>query len=267
GDRHPQETHIAEPLRPRRAVALAIPLELDPLTRLRPLPVRPVQEVVLLDSVPAPAPRLAGTEEQRVERLALPPLEVLVRRVVHRHQRVLRGERFEVVLELVRQRLPQLVLPVEPLVQPGEPQERAVIQHDHGPRRVRSAVVGEVVLRDALAERVDVRQRGVRLRGPLHHQPGPARLAALGDPPPDPPGTILEIVETQVRSSPPDPSPGRGGGAPPPLPPPGRGRGSPFRPSPLELRVWVGESPPPRPSTREAALPRPATRVGELRVN
>src|SRR5690606_27045631 len=84
---------------------------------------------------------------------------------------------------------------------------------------------------------------------------------------PELPGTILEIVETQVRSSTPDPSPGRGGGAPPPLPPPGRGRGSPFRPSPLELRVWVGESPPPRPSTREAALPRPATRVGELRVN
>src|SRR5690606_39432250 len=91
-----------------------------------------------------------------------------------------------------------------------------------------------------------------RLRVPLHHQPVHARLVALGDPLPELPGTILEIVETQVRSSTPDPSPGRGGGAPPPLPPPGRGRGSPFRPSPLELRVWVGESHPPRPSTREA---------------
>src|SRR5690606_31805530 len=37
------------------------------------------------------------------------------------------------------------------------------------------------------------------------------------------------------------------------------------RPSAAELRVWVGESLPPRPATREAAPPLPAARVGELR--
>src|SRR5690606_14461245 len=120
---HAHEAHVAQPRRPRHAVALALPLELDPFARLRAVPVRLLEEVVLLHLVPALPQPFPRPVEQRVERLALAPLEVLVRRVVHGYQAGLRGERFQVVLQLVRQRLPQLLVPVELLVQPREPPE------------------------------------------------------------------------------------------------------------------------------------------------
>src|SRR5690606_40335762 len=105
---------------------------------------------------------------------------------------------------------------------------------------------------------------------PLHHQPVHARLVALGDPLPELPGTILEIVETQVRSSTPDPSPGRGVGAPPPLHPARARAGEPLPPiTPGTAGVGGGDpaAPPFHPGVRPTSPRRPGGgTAGKLRA-
>src|SRR5690606_11483866 len=112
-----------------------------------------------------------------------------------------RGQRLEVVLELVRQRLPQLGLPVELRVQPREPPERPVVQHDGGPDRVRPAVVRQVAFGQALAQRVDVPAGRVRPRIPLHDQPVDPLLELRRDLLPHLVGAGLEFLESHARST------------------------------------------------------------------
>src|SRR5690606_4726387 len=126
---------------------------------------------------------------------------VLVSGVVHVDKGVVGGERLEVMLKLVRERLPQLLLPVEFGVLSRQAEERAVVEHDDGARRVRAAELRGVALRDALAERVDAIERGVRLRSALDPEPIDAGSILLGDPLPLLPGALLELVERHITES------------------------------------------------------------------
>src|SRR5439155_14526203 len=90
--------------------------------------------------------------EQRVEGLTLVALEVLLRRPVVRLEAGYVRAPFEVVAQVVRERLPSLGAPVE-VAEPRQGRERAVIQD--GPR-LQIGPVAAPFERDALTQRVDV---------------------------------------------------------------------------------------------------------------
>jgi hypothetical protein len=115
--------------------------------------------------------RRAGAEEEGIEGLAVAAREVLVLHVVLDLQRVLERERLQVVADLVGHRLEELVLPVPGLVEPREREEGPVVERDDRADLARAAELRGVVLREALAQRVDLGDRGVRHRLPRDLQP------------------------------------------------------------------------------------------------
>src|SRR5690606_2904062 len=91
-------------------------------------------------------------------------------------------QRLEVVAQLVGERLPDLLVPVEVVVLLGDVKEGAVVQNDPGPGRVRSTPLRRIALRNALAQGVDLRPLRVRFRLALNEKAVHARLVAVGDP-------------------------------------------------------------------------------------
>src|SRR5512144_2234372 len=101
---------------------------------------------------------LAITVEHRVERLSLVPGEILLRGPVVRFERGDVGLPLEVMAQLVGQRLPGLLAPVE-IAEAGERLERSVIENDTGLQAGAGAAPLE---RDTLAQRVDVATQRMR---------------------------------------------------------------------------------------------------------
>ncbi len=102
---------------------------------------------------------LPRQEEERVEPLPLLPGEVLLRGAVEVLQVGGAGAPLEVVAELVGQRVPRLLPPVEAGREPGQRREGPVVEDDAALHRVGRVAVVE---RDALAQGVDLRPGGVR---------------------------------------------------------------------------------------------------------
>src|SRR6266704_312245 len=99
----------------------------------RPLPSGPrprrLDKHVVIDLVHTGGDRFARAIEHRVERPRPLPLEVLTRGPVVRFEGARIGPPLEVVAQLMRERLPRLLAPVE-IPAPPERRERAVIEHD-----------------------------------------------------------------------------------------------------------------------------------------
>src|SRR5690606_22444625 len=97
----------------------------------------PLPYTTLFRSQPRPD-ALACTVEPRIEGLTVATLEIFIHCIVDIAQIVGVSQRLEVVAQLVGERLPDLLVPVEVVVLLGDVKEGAVVQNDPGPGRVRS---------------------------------------------------------------------------------------------------------------------------------
>src|SRR5690606_10076085 len=195
------------------AVPGAAPVQLDRLDLPEPLLGPDLLHVEApLHPVDAAAEVVPALPVPRIEREALVPLEGLVRRIVHALERVLARERLQVVPELVRERLPELALPVELVLALRELAERSPVERDDGAGRVGPSELGGMILREALAQRVDVRERRVRGGLARDHEPVHASLVLLRNLLERGPCLALERTEVHVRQ----PLPPRGARADPP---------------------------------------------------
>src|SRR5690606_19807884 len=121
--------------------------------------------------------------------------KVLVLGVVDLLQLILGRQRLEVVPHLVGDRLVQLRLPIEILVDPGELQEGPVVENHHRPHLARSAELARVLLGQALPERIELRQARMRHGPPGDFQTIDPLEEALGDALEDLPSSRLEGLE------------------------------------------------------------------------
>src|SRR2546428_1551733 len=146
---------------------------------------------VLLDLIDPVGDLLARVVEERVERLPLLAREILLRRPIVGLERTGVRAQFEMVAQLVGERLPRLLAPIE-ATHPGQRREGAVVEHDAG---LEVGAVATPFERNALAQRVDVAPNRVRhgLGAHLdHHHPIEVRRRDL---PQEPLDELPEVIE------------------------------------------------------------------------
>ena len=100
----------------------------------------PIEKDVVFDTVRAVRHDFPLKEKPRVEVLAVMPREVLLDRPVEVFEIRRPGAPFEMMPELVSQRLPRLLAPIESGREVGEGRERAVVQDDTALHRLGAAV-------------------------------------------------------------------------------------------------------------------------------
>src|SRR5713226_6112047 len=193
-----EEGRRADTARQRGTVSLPVPHRLQafplPLSRCPAL-----DEHVVLDLIDPVGDLLTRAVEHRVERVALLAREILLGRPIVGLERTGVRAPFEMVAQLVGERLPRLLAPVE-VAQPGERRERSVVEDDAG---LEVGAVATPFERDALAQGVDVASNGMRhgLEAHLdHHHPIEVRRRDLLQEPLDEQPEVIEPHKRYVGS-------------------------------------------------------------------
>src|SRR5213592_2421209 len=166
--RERKEARPRAPTGRRHAIPPPVPHEIPLLPA--PCSLLRLDEHIVVDFPDAVVERLSRPEEGRIERVALVPREVLLGDPVVCGKGVHVRTPFEVMTQLVGERLPGLLAPVE-VAEPGEARERAVMEDDP---RVQIGPAPAPLERHALTQRVDVavHRMGERLVADVHcHHP------------------------------------------------------------------------------------------------
>lgn len=147
------------------------PLDADPVT-LFDLPPADLafDEDIAIHFEDARSENIARTEEERFERPSFTASEVLILGIVHLPECIIGSEMLEVVADLMGNRLEEFFLPIPIIPAAGKLEKRAIIEHDAGTNFTRPAEIGWVGFRQALAERVDLRERGMENGSSLDFQ-------------------------------------------------------------------------------------------------
>ena len=163
----------------------------------------PLDEHVVIDFPDLRVNPLTRPVERGIERLPLVAFEVLLRSPVIGLERGRVGAPLQVVPQLVGERLPRLVAPVE-VAQASEGGERAVVEHD---ARLQVGSAAAPLERDALAQRIDVPAHGVRNALGAHldrHRPLEIRCRHLLQQAVDEPAEVIQPhsrTTTPVRNA------------------------------------------------------------------
>src|SRR2546427_11992548 len=136
----------------RHAIAPPMPCRLHLLPAPLHVPRRTFHEYVVIHLIDTRRKLLSGPVEHRIKRLALVALEVFFRGPIVRLESVEVGTPFQVVTQLVGERFPGFLAPVE-VAQPGKAHERAMVEDDP---RVQIGPAAAPLERHALTQGVDV---------------------------------------------------------------------------------------------------------------
>src|SRR6266700_3593694 len=136
----------------RHAIAPPMPCRLHLLPAPLHVPRRTFHEYVVIHLIDTRRKLLSGPVEDRIKRLALLPCEVLLGGPVIRRERIHVRTPLEVMTQLVGERFPGFLAPVE-VAQPGKARERAVVEDDP---RVEIGPAAAPLERHALTQGVDV---------------------------------------------------------------------------------------------------------------
>src|SRR6266496_1405858 len=136
----------------RHAIAPPMPCRLHLLPAPLHLPRRTFHEYVVIHLIDTRRKLLSGPVEDRIKRLALVAAEVFFRGPIVRLESVKVGTPLEVMTQLVGERFPGFLAPVE-VAQPGKARERAVVEDDP---RVEIGPAAAPLERHALTQGVDL---------------------------------------------------------------------------------------------------------------